>query len=325
MIQNTVRNFFGFFLSLNNLEKKTLFKVVVGSSQGHIDIYHLDKFLVKTIQTHHNEAIIRAKPILNNQFATVSDNGSFTIWNTTDWSASIVFNNDGRIYDIEYLGNYELAMADLRSIQFISMHTKKLSKKFILNSQILCLKLLPNGHLASGDTDNQIKIWNYKNSSKPVVTMNGHQHFILDLELICEHRLASASNDATVVIWDLLAFKKIFTLKGHLRGVSILRYMPAHYLLASGSLDGSISVWNVTNGEHRYKLLHGDNKTGSIFWSLDYMKDEKVLVSGSKNGIIKYWNFQSTIPFMMQAIETKYEILALSVLKRGNKCLKISY
>ena len=292
--------------------------MVVGSTNGFVEIYDLNKTLVNTIQTNLSGNIIRIKPLTNDLFAFVSDNGTFQIWNTLDWTCLMEFNNYDRIYDIEYLENDLFAISDLRSIKFISMNTKKALKKFTLNSQVFCLKLISNGRLASGDNENNVKIWNLKNSTPDFVTLNGHQSFILDIELICESLIASASHDGTVVIWDVNVYKLVVAYTGHTSGVSVLRYMPKNFLLASGSLDGAIRIWNLTHGDHRYKLVHGDNTTGSILWSLDFLFEEQILVSGSRDGLVKFWNFQLARPFMMQMFKTNHGLSSLSILTQSN-------
>ncbi|MFO0001486.1 MAG: WD40 repeat domain-containing protein, partial [bacterium] len=73
---------------------------------------------------------------------------------------------------------------------------------------------------------NEIKFWNVstKNSCSNEMcqignTLKGHHNFILDLKLVCETRLASASNDHTVIVWDLKTFKMLIRLSGHDSGV----------------------------------------------------------------------------------------------------------
>jgi WD40 repeat protein len=58
-------------------------------------------------------------------------------------------------------------------------------------------------------------------------------------------RLASASLDGTVKIWDVLADKELLTLKGHLAAVTCVDFSPDGRYVVSASEDGTARVWDV--------------------------------------------------------------------------------
>src|SRR5262249_44846793 len=56
-------------------------------------------------------------------------------------------------------------------------------------------------------------------------------------------RLASASFDQTVKIWDSATGKELFTLKGHAGYVESVAFSPDGRRLASGSWDQTVKIW----------------------------------------------------------------------------------
>ena len=56
-------------------------------------------------------------------------------------------------------------------------------------------------------------------------------------------RIASASADETVQVWDATSGGHAFTYRGHSDGVWTVAWSPDGTLLASGGNDGTVQVW----------------------------------------------------------------------------------
>jgi WD40 repeat protein len=61
-------------------------------------------------------------------------------------------------------------------------------------------------------------------------------------------RIASASNDKTVQVWDALTGNNPLVFGGHTAQVDTVAWSPNGQLIASGSIDGTIEIWNANNG-----------------------------------------------------------------------------
>ena len=57
-------------------------------------------------------------------------------------------------------------------------------------------------------------------------------------------RIATASFDRTVKLWDAATGQEVFTLRGHTAGVVCLAFSPDGHRLASGSIDWTARVWD---------------------------------------------------------------------------------
>ena len=83
---------------------------------------------------------------------------------------------------------------------------------------------------------------------------------------------------------------------GHTREVTSLAFKPNSYLLASGSSDDTIRIWDVgdnTNLRHVRTLRGHTESVFSVAWS----PDGRVLASGSKDGTVRLWNPNNGINF----------------------------
>ena len=76
------------------------------------------------------------------------------------------------------------------------------------------------------------------------------------------------------------------TLTGHTFPVNSIAFSPDGHILASGSHDGTIRLWDATTGEHMKTLTgHADSVL-----SLAFNSDGLILASGNYDGMIRLWD-----------------------------------
>ncbi|KAI9593901.1 WD40-repeat-containing domain protein [Syncephalis fuscata] len=115
--------------------------------------------------------------------------------------------------------------------------------------------------LASGSMDKMIRIWDPTTGKAVGAPLKGHTKWITSLAWEPFHknikcnRLASASKDGTVRVWDVVNRRTLFTLASHTAAVTCVRW-GGNGFIYTGSQDKSIMVWSAENGK-LVKVLQG--------------------------------------------------------------------
>ena len=82
------------------------------------------------------------------------------------------------------------------------------------------------------------------------------------------------------------------TLEGHTDNVNSVAFSPGGQILASGSLDGTVILWRVSDG----KLMHSLMKNAGSVKSVAFSPDGQVLASGSSDGALQLWRVSDGQP-----------------------------
>ena len=85
------------------------------------------------------------------------------------------------------------------------------------------------------------------------------------------------------------------SVSGHTKEVVSLAFKPNSYVLASGSVDHTIQIWNMGNRDNprRVRTLRLDTAPYSVAWS----PDGRTLASGNWDGTVQLWNPDNGINF----------------------------
>jgi WD40 repeat protein len=100
--------------------------------------------------------------------------------------------------------------------------------------------------------------------------------------------LATASDDKTVKLWDVVTGKELKTFNGHQKWVYSVSFSPDGKTLASGSDDNTVKLWDVGTGKE-LKTLEDHQSWGWVN-SVSYSSDGKTLASGNLDYTVKLWD-----------------------------------
>ena len=133
--------------------------------------------------------------------------------------------------------------------------------------------------------------WHYWNRlcQAELTSLQGHQGDVHAVAISSDgKRIASASADKSVKIWDTASGQQLQTLEGHDYPVFSVAFSPAGDRLVSASMDTSIIVWDVATGKQLHRLLGHRGYVMSVAFS----PDAKHVLSGG-GSTVKLWDAES--------------------------------
>ncbi|KAG6032468.1 hypothetical protein E4U19_007455 [Claviceps sp. Clav32 group G5] len=161
------------------------------------------------------------------------------------------------------------------------------------------VRISPNGKfIASASADGSVKLWDAATGTH-IDTLVGHMAGVSCLAWTPDsNMLASGSDDKAIRLWDRVTGRPKTTtrksgaghgtaaLRGHHNYIHCLAFSPKGNVLASGSYDEAVFLWDVRAGRLMRSLpAHSDPVSG-----IDFCRDGTLVASCSTDGLIRVWD-----------------------------------
>ena len=240
-------------------------KLILGLESGDIQIRDLDTGrLLKTLKTHKMPILYLTIDKTTNHLVSSSSNGNIIIWDLKDYT---------------------------------KLHTLK-------KHQWDVSALAVNGDmLYTGSDDYSIKMWDIK-SGKLLKSLKSAHGGAINSIVIYKNMLISASDDKMIFVRDLDSGRLLHILKGHKRGVNVLKIN--HDTLVSASSDRTLILWNLHTFT-KIKQLRGHSKS---ILCLDINNEN--IVTGAMDYKIRVWGYDESLQGQGDIDETilaKYDLI----------------
>lgn len=155
----------------------------------------------------------------------------------------------------------------------------------------------PNGQIiASASDDGTVKLWNLNGDLVQILGKKADSS-VRSVSFSPDGKTLACGYDCTVKLWSIPydgAEPKI--LEGHNRLINSVSFSPDRKTLASASTDGTVKLWNLSDGKVLPTFLK--ETLGVAVNSVRFSRNGKMIAWANSNGTVKLWNSKD-----LQAIE----------------------
>ncbi|WP_009630584.1 NB-ARC domain-containing protein [Synechocystis sp. PCC 7509] len=298
--------------------------VAVGDSSGRIYLWNIAATqLLATLEGHTGWVWSVVFSPDGKTLVSSGVDASIRLWDVTSGECSqILTGHSGCVWSVAFSpdGQRIASGSDDRTVRIWNLQGQCLQVMAGHTNSVYSVHFSPNNQtLASGSKDTSIRIWNVLDG-KCLEVLRGHTDAVRCVRYSPDGQLlASGSHDRSVRLWSGLPnFKassshfdskpNVRVLHGHTNWVWSIAFSPEGGILASGSDDCTLRLWDVKDG-NSINVIEGH--TLDIF-ALAISADGQLLVSAGQDQAVRLWNLDGQSLKTLRGCTSGIRALSLS-------------
>jgi WD40 repeat protein len=235
-----------------------------------------------------------------------ADKNNVLLWNINLRKEEYIFKGHrlsplGRIHSIAFskVGNLLASASQDSTVKLWNTATGEQYASLENAEPVYSVSFSPKGStLVSGSSKGSVEFWDVEGKCRLDILKSKALSSIKSLAFSSDGSTLAVGGDTVsdyvdakyVEIWDINEKKIIHVLDGHSDLVYSVAFSPDGQLLASGSKDGNVKLWNVKSGKETLPLpeqSNGDSR--AEITSVAFSSDGKLLASSHMDGVVKIW------------------------------------
>jgi len=292
-----VRTYRGYTSGIRSVAFLSDQRIMGGGDSGELLVWDREKGdRTATLPLHHGRIWSIAVDREHARIASASDDHTIRLWDAktgqclttltghNNWVRSIAFSRHGRLL---------VSAGDDCSVRIwntASGFCRKTIDQFDAWVRSVAFNPAHKRYVITGGDDEVVRRWDIKDGH--AFTLAKHRHRICSVAYSPDAQLiASGSDDATVIVWDVDKKDKIHHFKNAYLGIKSVAFSPDGRYLAGGGEDQLVYVWDLHSEEpeeHCYELRPKDYQglSGGIR-SVAFSPDSRYIISGGLDEMVR--------------------------------------
>eukprot|EP00193_Tetraselmis_chui_P020832 CAMPEP_0177792786 /NCGR_PEP_ID=MMETSP0491_2-20121128/24713_1 /TAXON_ID=63592 /ORGANISM="Tetraselmis chuii, Strain PLY429" /LENGTH=1607 /DNA_ID=CAMNT_0019315229 /DNA_START=622 /DNA_END=5445 /DNA_ORIENTATION=+ len=238
--------------------------------------------------------------------ASASNDKTVRVWNLEDMSLMHTLTHTREVYSVAFqsqMGSHQdsvliVSASHDQKVRVWNVHTGICVQLLHLHhSPVMSAAFQKNGELlVSGCQGSEVILADTRTGLR-MRTMKGHTHFVTAVRFLpMLDRVVSTSLDGTVRIWEVKSIDSAVIELGlpndggpataHDKTVYTVAFSPDSKLVATGSRDATIKLWDTTTTECKHTLVGHKN----FVFSLALHPKVGIIASASHDGTLRLWD-----------------------------------